>query len=78
VVPAAAGAGASERGIGIVSRTSRGVARTALKLSSAFGGANAALVVGLDEPPASITGIKETVLRNFGLFPAAPGGKDAP
>ena len=25
------------------------------------------LVVGLDEPPASITGIKETVLRNFGL-----------
>jgi hypothetical protein len=36
------------------------------------------LVVGLDEPPASITGIKETVLRNFGLFPAAPGGKDAP
>jgi len=35
------------------------------------------LVVGLDEPPASITGIKETVLRNFGLFPAAPGGKDA-
>jgi predicted AlkP superfamily pyrophosphatase or phosphodiesterase len=36
------------------------------------------LVVGLDEPPASITGIKETVLRNFGLFPAVPGGKDAP
>ena len=36
------------------------------------------LAVGLDEPPASITGIKETVLRNFGLFPAAPGGKDAP
>jgi Type I phosphodiesterase / nucleotide pyrophosphatase len=36
------------------------------------------LVVGLDEPPASITGIKETVLRNFGLFPAVPGGKEAP
>jgi len=36
------------------------------------------LAVGLDEPPASITGIKDTVLRNFGLFPAAPGGKDAP
>jgi hypothetical protein len=35
------------------------------------------LVVGLDEPPASITGIKETVLRNFGLFPAAPRGKEA-
>ena len=35
------------------------------------------LVVGLDEPPASITGIKETVLRNFGLVPAAPGGKEA-
>jgi hypothetical protein len=35
------------------------------------------LVVGLDEPPASITGIKETVLRNFGLFPASPGGEDA-
>jgi hypothetical protein len=35
------------------------------------------LVVGLDEPPASITGIKETVLRNFGLVPAAPGGEDA-
>jgi predicted AlkP superfamily pyrophosphatase or phosphodiesterase len=35
------------------------------------------LVVGLDEPPASITGIKERVLRNFGLFPAVPGGKEA-
>src|SRR6478752_4981804 len=34
------------------------------------------LVVGLDEPPASITGIKDTVLRNFGLFPAEPGGKE--
>jgi hypothetical protein len=34
------------------------------------------LTVGLDEPPDSITGIKETVLRNFGLFPAAPQGKD--
>ena len=35
------------------------------------------LVVGLDEPPASITGIKETVLRNFGLVPAAPGATEA-
>jgi hypothetical protein len=35
------------------------------------------LAVGLGDPPASITGIKETVLRNFGLFPAVPGGKDA-
>jgi hypothetical protein len=34
------------------------------------------LAVGLGEPPASITGIKETVLRNFGLFPAVPGGKE--
>ena len=31
------------------------------------------LAVGLGPPPASITGIKETVVRNFGLVPAAPG-----
>jgi hypothetical protein len=35
------------------------------------------LAVGLEEPPASITQIKETVLRNFGLFSPAPGGKEA-
>jgi predicted AlkP superfamily pyrophosphatase or phosphodiesterase len=35
------------------------------------------LAVGLGEPPASITGIKQSVLRNFGLFPALSGGKDA-
>jgi hypothetical protein len=35
------------------------------------------LAVGLGDPPASITGIKETILRNFGLFPAVPGGKEA-
>jgi hypothetical protein len=35
------------------------------------------LAVGLGDPPASITGIKETVLRNFGLHPAVAGGQDA-
>jgi predicted AlkP superfamily pyrophosphatase or phosphodiesterase len=34
------------------------------------------LAVGLGEPPASITGIKESVLANFGLFSAVRGGKD--
>jgi hypothetical protein len=35
------------------------------------------LAVGLGEPPASITGIKQTVLRNFGLFSDGAGGKKA-
>jgi hypothetical protein len=35
------------------------------------------LTVGLDEPPASITGVKDAVLRNFGLFPGTPRGEEA-
>jgi 3-oxoacyl-[acyl-carrier-protein] synthase-1/3-oxoacyl-[acyl-carrier-protein] synthase II len=38
-------------GVRVLERKAAGDARTALKLSSAFGGANAALVIGLDEPP---------------------------
>jgi 3-oxoacyl-[acyl-carrier-protein] synthase-1/3-oxoacyl-[acyl-carrier-protein] synthase II len=51
--PASAeGGGAAADGVCVLDRTERSSARTALKLSSAFGGVNAALVVRADPPQA--------------------------
>lgn len=50
VAPATAGEGAVEGGLRVLERAEACSARTALKLSAAFGGANAALVVTLDDP----------------------------
>ncbi|MBX3201009.1 MAG: 3-oxoacyl-ACP synthase [Labilithrix sp.] len=52
VAPASFGEGAAvEAGLRVLDRAERVPARTALKLSSAFGGANAALVVSADPGP---------------------------
>ena len=53
VLPAAAGEGAIDPAtpVRLLERSIEGHPRAALKLASAFGGANAALVVSLDEPP---------------------------
>jgi 3-oxoacyl-[acyl-carrier-protein] synthase-1/3-oxoacyl-[acyl-carrier-protein] synthase II len=50
IAPASAGEGVSEAGLRVLDRAAASSARTALKLSSAFGGANAALVVSRDPP----------------------------
>lgn len=50
VAPASAGEGPVEGGVLVLDRGRRSTARTALKISSAFGGANAALVVSSDCP----------------------------
>jgi 3-oxoacyl-[acyl-carrier-protein] synthase-1/3-oxoacyl-[acyl-carrier-protein] synthase II len=54
IAPASVGEAAAEPGITVLDRSEPLVARTTLKLSAAFGGANAALVVGLDRPKAEI------------------------
>jgi len=53
VLPAAHGAGALEPGFGarLLSENEAGAARHCLKLSAAFGGSNAALVLGAAAPP---------------------------
>src|SRR5690606_33374429 len=51
VAPASAGHGEPEAGLRVLDRAEPSAARTALKLSAAFGGVNAALVVSLDPPP---------------------------
>jgi 3-oxoacyl-[acyl-carrier-protein] synthase II len=53
VLPAAVGDGALEAGFHgrLLTRNERGAARRALKVSAAFGGANAALVIGLEPSP---------------------------
>ena len=48
VAPASAGTGAIDGGVHVLERVAKYGARTALKLSAAFGGANAALVVTRD------------------------------
>jgi len=50
VAPASVGEGVPEAGLRLLDRAEPSQARTALKLSSAFGGANAALVVSVDRP----------------------------
>lgn len=52
IAPASHGQGRVPSGLGVLDVSREGGARAALKLASAFGGANAALVVTLD-PPAS-------------------------
>jgi 3-oxoacyl-[acyl-carrier-protein] synthase II len=52
IAPASFGEGAVESGLSILDRGVPSSAKTALKLSSAFGGANAALVLTVAEPPA--------------------------
>jgi len=51
IAPASFGEGAAEAGLRVLDRAEECEARTVLKLSSAFGGANAALVVSADPPP---------------------------
>ncbi len=51
VAPATVGAGPIEGGVHVLDRGRPSSARTALKLSSAFGGANVALVLSLDSQP---------------------------
>lgn len=50
--PASHGEGPAEPGVSVLDRSEPSMARSALKLSSAFGGSNAALVVSLDGAPA--------------------------
>ncbi|HVH42594.1 MAG TPA: beta-ketoacyl synthase N-terminal-like domain-containing protein [Labilithrix sp.] len=54
VAPASVGEGATEAGLRVLDRAEPCTARAALKLSSAFGGANAALVVSVDRPNVAI------------------------
>lgn len=51
LAPATVGAGPVDGGVHVLDRGRSSSARTALKISSAFGGANAALVVSLDPVP---------------------------
>lgn len=50
IAPASVGEGPAEPGVRVLDRAEPSTARSALKLSSAFGGANAALVLGRDRP----------------------------
>jgi 3-oxoacyl-[acyl-carrier-protein] synthase-1/3-oxoacyl-[acyl-carrier-protein] synthase II len=58
IAPASAGEGAIDGGVRVLERAERHEARTALKLSAAFGGANAALVVTTDAGAAPETNVK--------------------
>lgn len=53
VVPASAGEGDAEPGVRVLDRAEASELRTTLKLSSAFGGVNAALVLSADRPRSS-------------------------
>lgn len=52
IAPASVGDGPAEAGLRVLDRDEPSPARAVLKLSSAFGGANAALVVSAEPPPA--------------------------
>lgn len=63
VAPASYGEGAAvEAGLRVLDRAERSPARVALKLSSAFGGANAALVVSADPAPRRAAARADVVL----------------
>ena len=61
IAPASVGQGAAEADLRVLDRAERSAARNVLKLSSAFGGANAALVVSADAPASSATVVRPDV-----------------
>ncbi len=69
VLPAAAGAGAVDPGLGVrlLETSEAGSVRTCLKLSAAFGGANAALVLGGASPSATASARRDVELVAVGL-----------